>query len=468
MKVGIATGFEALDNRVKLELDKKRIESNIIGYRKFFFDNIEEKFDVVVLSKNLPQESEVKLNDLLYALRKSGIRIIFLSSKDEEDSEDVKKCMDLSVYDLLFDPIDPEQVVELIEKPNTFADISDIYNRYKDVKVTGGNKISIPRVSKQSTSSMEAKPKVKTKVVKKVVEKVVEKPVVVEKTVYKIRNMKSRILAFYTTDNAFLTADLITQLSVLLSKKTDQKILVVDFNTLFPVMDQFLETKKSTDVQSEYDIGDNTSIEAMYNAMDRNIFNSDVFSKLVVHHPKYKKLDVVTGSNDLVLFQSLDEAHYRKILEAAAENDYNSIFINTNPDIGLAGTLVSIENATDVICLCEGNYTSMSNLLFMISNLKKRIESKRIKIVIMNTSGTSLDKETIEKVFEGYQVIGYIPFEKEKESSLNDGKVFISHAPEKKILPYTKIIESLGYLPKTSFMDRLFKKNTGKGRERRK
>ena len=112
MKVGIATGFEALDNRVKLELDKKRIESNIIGYRKFFFDNIEEKFDVVVLSKNLPQESEVKLNDLLYALRKSGIRIIFLSSKDEEDSEDVKKCMDLSVYDLLFDPIDPEQVVE--------------------------------------------------------------------------------------------------------------------------------------------------------------------------------------------------------------------------------------------------------------------------------------------------------------------------------------------------------------------
>ena len=165
---------------------------------RFFFDNFEEKFDVVILSKNLPEESEIKLTDLLYALRRNGIRIIFLTSKDEEDSENVKRCIDLSVYDLLFDPIDPEQVIKLVEKPNTFADISDIYNRYKDVKVTGGNKISIPKAPGTNTSS-----KVKTKVVKE--------PVVVEKTVYKIRNMKSRILAFYTTDNAFLTADLITQ-----------------------------------------------------------------------------------------------------------------------------------------------------------------------------------------------------------------------------------------------------------------
>lgn len=454
MTLAIATGMKELDERIKeIILSKEDLQIQIVNYREFFD---KKEFDIAIVSERLV--GDMDMNQLFFLLKSKNTRVIYLTN--EEDVKGIKKCFSYSINDILFDPVKPQNAANLVLNPNSFADITDIYLKYSNMELeknedgtpvkiinAGGNKNGGTTVIEKNNA--------------KVVEKVIEKPVVIKETVYKVKTLKQKIITFYATDNALLTADLITQIGVLLSQKIEQKILILDFNTLFPVMDHFLGINKNIDIESKYDVDDNTSLVAMYNAIERNILNSSTFSNFVKKHPKYKNLDIATGLYDLALFEKMPNEYFERIINTATDI-YDTILINTNPDISLGGTFIPIAKATDIICITEANYTEIRNLLFVINNLKLKIPKDKFKIVVSNVASKSLDKETIKEIFKGYDILSYIPYDEAKERSLNEQKPFINGLNNKKLEPYIKVLENLDYLPKTSLLDKVFKGNKRK------
>lgn len=450
MTLAIATGMKELDEKIEEILScREELQIHIVNYREFFD---KKEFDIAIVSERLV--GDMDMNQLFFLLKSKNTRVVYLTN--EEDVRGIKKCFGYSINDILFDPVKPEDAANLVLNPNSFADITGIYLKYSNMELEkndAGTPVKVINAGGAASST-----KLTEKNNEKVVERVIEKPVVVKETVYKTKILKQKILTFYTTDNGLLTADLITQIGVLLSQRVEQKILMLDFNTLFPVMDHFLGINKNIDIESKYDVGNNTSLVAMYNAIDRNILNSSNFSNFVKKHSKYKTLDVVTGLYDLVLFEKMPNEYFERIIDIAADI-YDTILINTNTDISLGGTFVPLAKATDIICVTEANYTEIRNLLFVINNLKSKMQQNKFKIIVSNVTSKSLDKETIKEIFKKYDILSYIPYDEAKERSLNDQKPFISRLNKKKLEPYIKVLENLDYLPKTSFLDKVFKGN---------
>ncbi|PJI10078.1 MULTISPECIES: MinD/ParA family ATP-binding protein [Clostridium] len=428
MKIGVATGMTELDEKVSKMLENtKDMKVVVVNYREFF---LKENFDVVVLSRRLTGEMDI--NDVLFLVKSKNTRIVYLTNED--DTAGVKRCFNYSINDILFDPVKPEDVIKLILKPNSFSDISSIYLKYSNLE----NDEKASQLKKQ-----------------KVIEKKVKVPV--KEIIYKTKILRKNVIAVYSVEDSLLTADFITQIGVILSKKSNQKILILDFNTLFPTVDDFFGIKKEISIQSKYDIKNSTSIELMYNAIERKIFNEDNFTKFVNKHNKYKNIDIATGLYDLMLFEKMPPEYFENIINIASQI-YDTVLINTNPDISLGSTFVPIKLSTKIICIVRPNYTSIRNMLFVIDNLKKAVSLSKFNIVISELSNNSLDIETIEKLFEKYKIIGYLPHDSRKEEALNNQKPFIDTLGLKSqcIKPYMEVLKNLGYIPKASILDRFF------------
>ncbi|MCQ2979074.1 MAG: hypothetical protein MJ245_04675 [Clostridia bacterium] len=119
--IAIATGFDALDKKIE-ENFRARGENDlqIVNYREFL---IQQPFECVIMSKNLV--GQVELEYLVLSLRERNTRIIYLTN--EKDLHELKTCLDYGVYDLIFDPISPENVVNTYFVPKNFADVKKVF-----------------------------------------------------------------------------------------------------------------------------------------------------------------------------------------------------------------------------------------------------------------------------------------------------------------------------------------------------
>ena len=119
--IAIATGFDALDKKIEELFRAREINDlQIVNYREFL---IQQPFDCVIMSKNLV--GQVELEYLLLSLRERNTRIIYLTN--EKDLKELKVCLDYGVYDLIFDPISPENVITVYQVPRGFADVKKVF-----------------------------------------------------------------------------------------------------------------------------------------------------------------------------------------------------------------------------------------------------------------------------------------------------------------------------------------------------
>lgn len=343
----------------------------------------------------------------------------------------------------------PEDIQKLLQEAD-----NNLYKRYKERL---GNRI---RIEVQKEFEVIEKEKVKVvekKVIKEVVKEVV-KPVYIEKTVKK--TIKQQIITFYTTDNDMDKDDALTQLSILLAKKSTQKILVIDMNPIFPKLDHYFNVDKEIAVRDIYTSQMDTGMIAVYNAIEKNIFSADLLEQFTNKHKKYPNLHILTGIYDLSKFDEIGAEHYDALINSAVEI-YDTIIINTNPDIALAATYTALKKATTIMMVCNCNYTYARDINSILSYMIEyhKIPKSKFKILLNNVSKYSLDKDMMKKIFEEFEVMGYIPSNNYREQSLNERKAFITSAYAKKdIVNYLDIIETLGYVPKTSKFDKLFKR----------
>lgn len=119
--IAIATGIIELDKLLKTQIEVSRI----INYREYLF---KEEFSTVILSSHLL--GDVDFDSIIYYLKEKGSRIIFLTNIDQISI--MKICFKYGVYDLVFDPITAEKILQVLGEPKEFKDISKIFLKIFD------------------------------------------------------------------------------------------------------------------------------------------------------------------------------------------------------------------------------------------------------------------------------------------------------------------------------------------------
>lgn len=286
-----------------------------------------------------------------------------------------------------------------------------------------------------------------------------EKPTVVTQN-YLIPQVQKQEIICVCGASSCGKSDIVTQISIVLAKKSKAKILVMDLDTEHPSLDQYFGIPIApTKIQYNLGADKNSSINYMIDAIDKNKFDSELFEQAVVKHKNYDNLDILTGNYSLFVCQNiLNDKYYEKILNKAREI-YDFIIIDTSSNIFLDSTHFAVTAATKVFFVVEPTYMSLRRSIGILNNIFKKWDVLKEKIqVIVNKCGSfSLDKNLVQEMLGGYNTLGYIKYDERHQLYLNKNTPMMARAFKKDELIYEDILAVLRYIPKLSLWERWFK-----------
>lgn len=131
--VVIYTGVEEIDKEIQAELR----DSIIALYSDYLIENNTFENQTVIVSA---QAIEGDLQEFLFLLKQMNMRVILLIKKQRQ--EETKIALQLGIYDIIYGNFYPSQIKNLIEHPNSFKDIADLYKKTFDIKLTKRRRIS--------------------------------------------------------------------------------------------------------------------------------------------------------------------------------------------------------------------------------------------------------------------------------------------------------------------------------------
>ena len=131
--VVIYTGVEEIDKEIQAELR----DSIIALYSDYLIENNTFENQTVIVSA---QAIEGDLQEFLFLLKQMNMRVILLIKKQKQ--EETKIALQLGIYDIIYGNFYPSQIKNLIENPNSFKDIADLYKKTFDIKLTKRKRIS--------------------------------------------------------------------------------------------------------------------------------------------------------------------------------------------------------------------------------------------------------------------------------------------------------------------------------------
>ena len=131
--VVIYTGVEEIDKEIQAELR----DSIIALYSDYLIENNTFENQTVIV---FAQANEGDLQEFLFLLKQMNMRVILLIKKQKQ--EETKIALLLGIYDIIYGNFYPSQIKNLIEHPNSFKDIADLYKKTFDIKLTKSKGIS--------------------------------------------------------------------------------------------------------------------------------------------------------------------------------------------------------------------------------------------------------------------------------------------------------------------------------------
>ncbi|TCO57791.1 hypothetical protein [Caldanaerobacter subterraneus] len=148
--VFICTGIEKLDELLKHKLKENKIDSEIIFYADYL---LEEKsrdlYDTVILAPR--EDIKLPFKDFLFALRQRDKRVILLPGNEE--SKHLGYALALGIYDIVFDPVTPEKVVNAVKNPGKFSNVQQYFLGLKGKVSFSGE--AVKKVERQNISPEE-------------------------------------------------------------------------------------------------------------------------------------------------------------------------------------------------------------------------------------------------------------------------------------------------------------------------
>ena len=124
--VVIYTGSNEIDKILEAEIKG----SMVVSYEDFIIEDDKFKDQTVILGAN---SIERDLKEYLFLLRSKNIRVILLLDNDK--NEKTKTALEYGIYDLVFGNFYSSQIVEILNNPKRFPDISKIYRRWFDIHI---------------------------------------------------------------------------------------------------------------------------------------------------------------------------------------------------------------------------------------------------------------------------------------------------------------------------------------------
>ncbi|WP_028991391.1 hypothetical protein [Thermoanaerobacter thermocopriae] len=155
--VFIYTGIEKLDELLKQELKENGIESEIIFYADYLLEEkSKDLYDTVILAPH--GDIKLPLKDFLFALRQRDKRVILLAG-EEKDNKHLGYALALGIYDIVFDPVDPKEVVNAVKNPAKFSNVQQYFLGLREkVSFSGEAVKEADKVQKEPAAASEAEP----------------------------------------------------------------------------------------------------------------------------------------------------------------------------------------------------------------------------------------------------------------------------------------------------------------------
>ena len=128
----IYTGIEEIDKEIQNNLR----DSIIAHYSDYLIENNTFEGQTVIIS---PQAIEGDLHEFLFILKQMNMRVILLLKNQKQ--EETKLALQLGIYDIVFGNFYPSQIKDIIEHPKNFRDISELYRKTFNIKLSRTKRI---------------------------------------------------------------------------------------------------------------------------------------------------------------------------------------------------------------------------------------------------------------------------------------------------------------------------------------
>ena len=134
----IYTGVEEVDKEIQMSLR----DSIIAHYSDYLIENNAFEGQTVIIS---PQAIQEDLHEFLFKLKQMNMRVILLLKNQKQ--EEIKIALQLGIYDIIFGNFYPSQIKNIIEKPKSFNDISNLYKKTFNINLKDNNKFKDKKVA---------------------------------------------------------------------------------------------------------------------------------------------------------------------------------------------------------------------------------------------------------------------------------------------------------------------------------
>lgn len=128
----IYTGIEEIDREIQNELK----DSIIAHYSDYLIENSAFENQTVIIS---PGAIKDDLHEFLFTLKQMNMRVILLLKNKRQ--EETKIALQLGIYDIIFGNFYPRQIKDIIENKKEFKDISELYRKTFNIKLTSKKRI---------------------------------------------------------------------------------------------------------------------------------------------------------------------------------------------------------------------------------------------------------------------------------------------------------------------------------------
>ena len=369
MRIILATGIASLEQELKVLLEKDHQVAEIY-YREADIPAGE----VLVLSPHLQGETE--LLDLVYNLRQMETRIVLLAG-DLVPAE-VWRAFNLGVYDILFDPVKVRDIVEAVQFPKKFKDVSEMLARRG--------------IKEQQAVAVREVEKIVVKEVKKVT--------------------RQEIHTWWSAGGGEGKTTLAVSQAVQLARVTGEKVALLDFKEATPGCSWCLDI-------APYDV------MPVYDAIERGCLTPGILEENLAECPRLSNLKVFTGVR-LDRMGIFLEKHFSAIIEALRSYPY--VIVDTNPGIFFAGTAAGLRKADRINMVLEPTYRSLAEALPVLDFVCRNwgIKREQVRVYVNKMHFRGLDPETIRTGLKGLEVGGYFSYNPGVMENLNKGVPVVS------------------------------------------
>ncbi|WP_027633433.1 hypothetical protein [Clostridium hydrogeniformans] len=407
-KVFLALGNKELEDKFK-ELDIEIVdEESDLNVLKDLLKYIDTEY--LIINRLLDNEKAESLIDISRIAQRKNIKVIIITSEVLEEKKLVSALVaqDVNAF-VSLNNIGKDEIVNEIESYVKNYPESFDYNL-----------ISTPEV------------------------KIVKETEVIKEQVIKSTIVKQEVIACYS-DNSLSSAQFSIMMAETIANETDLKTLVIDFDTITPSLDLLSAVTKEIKIESKYDSGKQTSLEAIISALDRGALDYEIFKELIIRDKNYH---IMTGLFDLIKEEGIPSDYYEKIIDMAKEI-YDVVIINVNPYIKNTATFISLKKASRVVTSVDANFISIRNLKHIFSSLRSFIDISKVSLVINNISSYSLSKEILNQLLKDYKVLGYLTWDENINKVINEQKGYLKASSNDNKNEIRKVLEGLGYILKS-------------------